>query len=85
MKCRSGWAVCALVLLLLAVPAFAGNGAPSGPHYNLNIIGVDNPKTADMTGSDGHTSRPPRPATRGRASRCAGPSPASTTGTSTRS
>src|SRR5512143_3950513 len=21
-----------------------GNGAPSGAHYNLNIIGVDNPK-----------------------------------------
>jgi hypothetical protein len=30
-----------------------GNGAPSGAHYNLNIIGVDNPKTANMTGS-GH-------------------------------
>ena len=31
-----------------------GNGAPSGPHYNLNIIGVKNAKTADMTGSNGH-------------------------------
>ena len=31
-----------------------GNGAPSGPHYNLNIIGVSNPKTADMDGSNGH-------------------------------
>jgi hypothetical protein len=32
-----------------------GNGCPSGAHYNLNIIGVQNPKTADMTGSSGHT------------------------------
>src|SRR5438046_8040604 len=32
----------------------AGNGAPSGPHYNLNIIGVPKNKTADMTGDNGH-------------------------------
>jgi hypothetical protein len=31
-----------------------GNGAPSGSHYNLNIIGVPKGKTADMTGSMGH-------------------------------
>jgi hypothetical protein len=31
-----------------------GNGAPSGPHYTLNIIGVSNPKTADMDGNSGH-------------------------------
>ncbi len=31
-----------------------GNGAPSGTHYNLNIIGVPKEKTADMTGNDGH-------------------------------
>ncbi len=31
-----------------------GNGAPSGPHYNLNIIGVPKGKTADMTNTDGH-------------------------------
>ncbi len=30
--------------------ASTGNGAPSGAHYNLNIIGVSNPKNADMTG-----------------------------------
>ena len=30
-----------------------GNGAPSGSHYNLNIIGVDKGKTADMTGTQG--------------------------------
>ncbi|PKP28985.1 MAG: hypothetical protein CVU01_02255 [Bacteroidetes bacterium HGW-Bacteroidetes-18] len=33
---------------------FAKNGAPSGTHYNLNIIGVQNPKTAVMEGSNGH-------------------------------
>jgi hypothetical protein len=34
------------VLILSVAPAFAGpgNGAPSGPHYNLNIIGKANPK-----------------------------------------
>jgi hypothetical protein len=32
----------------------ASNGAPSGSHYNLNIIGVPKGKTADMTGSQGH-------------------------------
>lgn len=32
-----------------------GNGAPKGPHYNLNIIGVENSKNPDMTGSQGHT------------------------------
>jgi hypothetical protein len=31
-----------------------GNGAPSGPHYNLNLIGVPKGKTADMTGNKGH-------------------------------
>src|SRR5690349_18184500 len=31
-----------------------GNGAPSGPHYDLNIIGVPKSKTADMTGDNGH-------------------------------
>jgi len=36
-------------------PVFGfGNGAPSGPHYNLNIIGVKRDKTADMTGTSGH-------------------------------
>jgi hypothetical protein len=39
-------------------PAFAqaetGNGAPSGAHYNLNLIGVPKDKTAEMTGANGH-------------------------------
>jgi hypothetical protein len=32
-----------------------GHGALSGPHYNLNIIGVPHGKSADMTGTQGHT------------------------------
>jgi hypothetical protein len=31
-----------------------GNGAPSGAHYNLNIIGVEKGKTADMDNGNGH-------------------------------
>ncbi|OGY18725.1 MAG: hypothetical protein A3F04_01315 [Candidatus Chisholmbacteria bacterium RIFCSPHIGHO2_12_FULL_49_9] len=34
--------------------AVTGSGAPNGPHYNLNIIGVPKQKSADMTGSEGH-------------------------------
>ena len=34
--------------------AQTGNGAPSGAHYNLNIIGVAHDKSANMTGGDGH-------------------------------
>ncbi len=49
--------ICLIFCLSLGLSglAFGGNGAPSGAHYNLNIIGVQHPKTADMTGSDGHT------------------------------
>ncbi len=48
------------LVLALALPAWAGNGgngngALSGPHVNLNLIGVDNPKTAPMTGSNRNT------------------------------
>lgn len=45
--------VAASVLASAAAVAGPGNGAPSGAHYNLNIIGVQNPKTADMTDSQG--------------------------------
>ena len=31
-----------------------GNGAPSGAHYNLNIIGVKEPKSTDMDGAGGN-------------------------------
>src|SRR5262245_33340660 len=37
-----------------AVVQSLGNGAPSGTHYNLNMIGVPKQKTADMTGDNGH-------------------------------
>lgn len=37
-----------------ASSAFAGNGAPSGAHYNLNIIGVPKNKTAAMDDSNRH-------------------------------
>jgi len=51
--------LCVLVIatLALARPALSqnGNGAPNGAHYNLNIIGVENPKTTTLTGSDRHT------------------------------
>jgi len=44
------------LLLVAAMPsaAHAGNGAPNGAHYNLNIIGVPKTKSASMTGDDGH-------------------------------
>ncbi len=49
--------VAAAVTLGAAVTSMAqtGNGAPSGPHYELGIIGVTNPKTQPLTGSDRHT------------------------------
>jgi len=42
-----------VALLLVAQPALAGsgNGAPTGPHFNLNIIGVSN--TAGFSSSCG--------------------------------
>ncbi|MDP3998192.1 MAG: hypothetical protein Q8P89_01055 [bacterium] len=47
------------LLLGAALPVIAGNaetgnGAPSGAHYNLNIIGVPKDKTADMDNNNGH-------------------------------
>jgi hypothetical protein len=54
---RTCFCVLLLLILAFAAPGFAqtGNGAPNGAHYNLNIIGVENPKTDPMTGSDRHT------------------------------
>ena len=37
-----------------AVNASTGNGAPSGAHYTLNIIGVPKSKSPDFTGGNGH-------------------------------
>ena len=44
------------ILAIAALPALAetGNGSPNGAHYNLNIIGVQKDKTADMDGTNGH-------------------------------
>jgi hypothetical protein len=49
--------LCLLLLVALTLPGYSqtGNGAPAGAHYNLNIIGVENPKTSPLTGSDRHT------------------------------
>jgi hypothetical protein len=46
--------VASIAGIALAQVAETGNGAPSGAHYNLNIIGVPKEKSADMTGSNGH-------------------------------
>ncbi|MEZ0392713.1 MAG: hypothetical protein ACAH59_10880 [Pseudobdellovibrionaceae bacterium] len=45
-----------IFLLMIASTSFAqsGNGAPSGAHYNLNIIGVPKGKSASMTDNMGH-------------------------------
>lgn len=43
----------ALLLVFSAMPVAADNGAPNGPHYNLNIIAVKD-KTAEMDGANGH-------------------------------
>lgn len=37
-----------------AAVAETGNGAPSGAHYTLNIIGVPKEKSADFDGGNGH-------------------------------
>jgi hypothetical protein len=39
----------AMVLSMIPSTAASGNGAPSGAHFNLNVIGVSNVKTADIT------------------------------------
>jgi len=54
-KVLIGLAVLSIVCAATSSGAGGGNGAPSGPHYNLNIIGVENPKTDPLTGSDRHT------------------------------
>ena len=51
----------AAVLATAAMPLLAqngnggGNGAPNGAHYELGIIGVSDPKTQPLTGSNRHT------------------------------
>jgi hypothetical protein len=45
------------VLALGLVPALAqtGNGAPNGPHFNLNILGKEKCSGDDLAGSNRHT------------------------------
>ncbi len=42
-------ALAMLIPASLSASAGTGNGAPNGPHFNLNIIGVPKGKTADIT------------------------------------
>jgi hypothetical protein len=46
--------VVALLLVVITLPVSAGNGAPSGPHYNLNIIGVPKDKNPNIGCGNGH-------------------------------
>ena len=44
----------AISMPMLAVPSvLAGNGSPSGQHFNLNIIGVPNEKNENFDGGEG--------------------------------
>lgn len=47
--------IVALLGSVFSMAVMAGNGAPNGAHYNLNIIGVEKGKNANMTGSNRHT------------------------------
>lgn len=53
---RITWLLILVMILGTATIGFAAPGVdmPSGSHYNLNIIGVPQDKTADMSGSNGH-------------------------------
>jgi hypothetical protein len=58
---RTYYGFIAVVLIaLMAAPSFAGkdykgNGAPSGSHYNLNILGKENCPGDDLKGGNRHT------------------------------
>jgi hypothetical protein len=45
----------AATFIAAPLAAFAGNGAPSGAHYNLNILGKTNCSPESLTGSNRHT------------------------------
>ena len=38
----------------LAKPVDKGNGAPSGAHFNLNLIGMSKEKTGELNNNNGH-------------------------------
>jgi len=50
-----------ILVFAMAMPTFAGQSTSNddkeltGSHYQINIIGVQNPKTADMDNSNGRT------------------------------
>ena len=49
-----------ILVMAVAVPVYAGsnlngNGMPSGPHYNLNLLAKDHCPGDDLTGSNRHT------------------------------
>jgi hypothetical protein len=55
MKARTAaFVVVALLLLVMTLPVSAGSGAPSGPHYNLNLIGVPKEKNPNIGCGNGH-------------------------------
>jgi hypothetical protein len=55
MKAKTAaFVVVALVLVAMTLPVSADNGAPSGPHYNLNIIGVPKDKNPNLGCGSGH-------------------------------
>jgi len=54
-RCIFKTALAAIALLLLPSLLPAQNLKLSGPHFNLNIIGVEKGKNADMRNSDRHT------------------------------
>jgi hypothetical protein len=45
-----------LLALAFAMPVHAGNGAPSGAHYNVNLIGVPKAELSDFLGGSADTS-----------------------------
>jgi hypothetical protein len=47
-------ATLATTTMAAAQKATTGNGAPSGPHFNLNIIGVSHDKNPNMNGGSGN-------------------------------
>src|SRR5437867_3211960 len=54
MRTRLYLAATLVVIMPAVVGAQTGNGAPSGPHYNLNIIGVSHDKNANMDQGSGN-------------------------------
>lgn len=54
---RNRLLITAALLAIAASPVLGqnGSGSPKGAHYELGIIGVSDPKTQPLTGSDRHT------------------------------